>query len=266
MDEAKEKVKTVLEVCNISTTLSKSFSLESVSFSAQTGEVIGIIGPNGAGKSTLLSCLSGFTVLSQGNILWQGKEWNSLPVAERAKYCAMVLQEPIDGALYTVEAVLWMGRYAYNKPQNQQEQHRVENRYQSILATLGLKPLEKRTLETLSGGEKQRVALGKALMQEPQLLLLDEPTSSLDPSYAVDFVKCIQYWNQLESLVVVAVFHDLNLAARACSRLLLMKKGKKVCEGTPREVFTPDKIQSIYGLDVLLVEHPKLQVPQLLLG
>jgi iron complex transport system ATP-binding protein len=260
----------MLEVHNVSTTLSESFSLQSISFNAKIGEVVGVIGPNGAGKSTLLNCLSGFTRPSRGNVLWKGNEWHHLPAPERAAYCAMVLQEPLEGSMYTVEEVLWMGRYVYSERKafgdSREERYRVERRYHSILSTLHLEPLRKRALETLSGGEKQRVALGKALMQESKILLLDEPTSSLDPAHAIAFVKCMQHWSQLESLVVVAVFHDLNLAARASDRLVLMKSGKKVCEGTPRDVFSTDKIQSTYGLDASLVEHPNLHIPQLLLG
>lgn len=130
---------------------------------------------------------------------------------------------------------------------------------------LGLVPLAERTLDQLSGGEKQRVALGKALVQKPQLLLLDEPTTYLDIGYQIQLMDIVRKWQKTTQVTVVAVLHDLNLASLYCDRILMLHKGVQIGVGTPQDMLQTDKIEAVYGTRPIVMEHPVHHLPQIML-
>ncbi len=141
----------------------------------------------------------------------------------------------------------------------------VDRFLDQVMERLGLAALADRTLDQVSGGERQRAALGKAMAQEPRVLLLDEPTTYLDIGYQLQMMDYVSRWNRENGLTVVAVLHDLNLAAQYCHRLLVLYQGRIVAEGTPAEIMDPALIGRVYGTVPAVVAHPVSGIPQILL-
>ncbi len=141
----------------------------------------------------------------------------------------------------------------------------VDQFLDQVMERLGLEALAERTLDQVSGGERQRTALGKAMAQEPRVLLLDEPTTYLDIGYQLQMMDYVSRWNRENGLTVVAVLHDLNLAAQYCHRLLVLHQGRIVAEGTPAEIMDPALIGRVYGTVPAVVAHPVSGIPQILL-
>ncbi|RKN72951.1 heme ABC transporter ATP-binding protein [Paenibacillus ginsengarvi] len=248
--------------------LSKSFDAKSVlneiSFSASEGETLGIIGPNGSGKSTLLKMLSGVEHADSGDIRLGGKPIRAYPRKELAKWLAVLQQDALPPVGFTVREVLEMGRYPFQNWLGDEPED-SSGLIDDILAELRLTPFAERTLEHLSGGERQRVALGKVMAQQPRLLLLDEPTTYLDIGYQMQMMDTVRRWQEEQKLTVVAVLHDLNLAAQYCDRLLLIHRGRIARLGTPWEVLDRELILEVYETEPIVTAHPVTGAPQLLL-
>src|SRR5699024_6476789 len=136
----------------------------------------------------------------------------------------------------------------------------------SILEKMNLTALSERKLEQLSGGERQRVALAKTMAQSPRLLMLDEPTTYLDIGHQIHLMDRIQDWKIEDEMTVIAVLHDLNLAALYCDRILLLDEGKVIASGTPNEIIQEELIEYVYGVRPIIISHPKNNLPQILLG
>ncbi|MOA35109.1 Iron(3+)-hydroxamate import ATP-binding protein FhuC [compost metagenome] len=130
---------------------------------------------------------------------------------------------------------------------------------------LELKEMADRPLSVLSGGQRQRVALGKVMAQQPEVVLLDEPTTYLDIRYQMQFMDLVASWKKEQGLTVISVMHDLNLASLYCDRLLILNEGKVVAEGTPDEILVPETVESVFDVKSHSVIHPDTGVPQLLL-
>ena len=157
-----------------------------------------------------------------------------------------------------------MGRYPHQKrwlPPTEKDRRIVTE----VLKELQLIEYRNRPLDQLSGGERQRVAMGKVMAQKPRLLILDEPTTYLDIGYQVAILDAIQQWQQKQTLSVLIVLHDLNLAAQYCDRLLMMKQGEIIQQGSPTEVLQPSILKEVYGVEPLITQHPTAKVPQVLL-
>lgn len=249
--------------------LSKSFDgktvLEEISFSVDEGETLGIIGPNGSGKSTLLKFISGVDRPDSGSIRLGGKELQSYSRKELARLLAVLQQDGLPPVGFTVREVLEMGRYPFQNWLGDESDDQ-SSLIDAILVQLRLVPFASRTLEHLSGGERQRVALGKVMAQQPKLLLLDEPTTYLDIGYQLQMMDTVRRWQFAEKLTVVAVLHDLNLAAQYCDRLLLIHNGQIVKVGTPWEVLDSKLIAEVYETEPIVTAHPVTGAPQLLLA
>jgi iron complex transport system ATP-binding protein len=239
--------------------------LRSISFHVERGELFGIIGPNGSGKSTLLRLLSGLIEPSSGRVLLDGKPVQSYKRKELARWLAVLEQDALPPTGFTVREIVEMGRFPY---QNWLGEEKEDNDalIASAMERLGLLPLADRAAEKLSGGERQRTALAKAMVQQPRLLLLDEPTTFLDIGYQIQLMDGIAQWRKDADLTVVAVLHDLNVAAQYCDRLLLMDKGVAVKLGKPSEVLTAQTIAEVYGAYTTVLPHPETGVPQILLN
>jgi len=248
--------------------LCKSFGsnpvLRGASFSVMRGEIFGIIGPNGSGKSTLLGLISGVEKPDSGTVLLDGKPVRHYSRKGLAQWLAVLRQEPLPAAAFTVREVVEMGRFPHQNWLGG-EPDGGEERIEAILRRLELSGLAGRTLAQLSGGERQRAALGKVMAQDPRLLLLDEPTTYLDIGHQIQLMDKIKQWQRESDLTVVAVLHDLNLAALYCDRLMLMHRGKTVCVGTPGEILRSDLIAEAYGTEPIVIRHPAEGVPQIVL-
>jgi len=238
--------------------------LDSVSFNVRQGEMLGIIGPNGGGKSTLLRIMSGVDAPTAGEAYLEGKPVERYSRKELARFLAVLQQDALPPVGFTVREVIEMGRYPFQNWLGDDERDAADS-IDRIIEQLGLNALSDRTLEHLSGGERQRVALGKAMAQEPKLLLLDEPTTYLDIGYQVQMMDYIRGWQKETELTVIAVLHDLNVAAQYCDRLLVLHDGGVAALGAPGDVLDAPLITRVYGTEPLIVPHPVSGVPQILL-
>ncbi|MDD5382820.1 MAG: ABC transporter ATP-binding protein [Candidatus Margulisbacteria bacterium] len=227
--------------------------INGVSFSVYDGEFVGIVGPNGSGKTTLLRALTGLLKARQGSIIISQHRIEQLDRKELARRIAFVpqLMEPIVG--FTVEDLVLLGRTPY-LDRFAFESHDDYEAVKWAIEELKIENLKDRPITELSGGEFQRVAIARALAQEPKVLLLDEPTSHLDIRYQIKICKLLRKLRAHRS--VVATFHDLNLASRFCSKLILLKNGTLIAEGHPDEVVTPENIWKAYRIKVTVRKNP----------
>ncbi len=231
---------------NLSYQIQAETLLDSVDLHADQGQLVGLIGPNGAGKSTLLRAISGILNYREGTVRLDGDDLKSLSYRDIAAGLALIPQiAPYTHGFTSMELVL-MGRYPHlGRFQIEgKEDDRIARDAMRLTRT---EQFADRTLDTLSGGERQRVFVSRALAQQPRVLLLDEPTSNLDVLHQL---KVLDLVRQLidDGLTAVAAIHDLNMAARYCDRLVLLKNGRVLAEGSPEEVLVPETIRSAFGV------------------
>jgi iron complex transport system ATP-binding protein len=254
----------MLNVQDISLQLNENAILSHISFCVARGETIGIIGPNGSGKSTLIKILSRLLTPDSGTVILDGKPLSAYSPKMLARRMAVVSQAGIAPLPITVEEAVAMGRYPYQRlwkrKHNQDEE--VINR---VMLQTGLQHMNAMKLDELSGGERQRVAVACSLAQEPEILLLDEPTTYLDIGYQIGILDLVRDWREKTGGTAILVLHDLNLAAQYCNRLLLMQHGKITHEGPVEQIVQAALLSDVYGIKPLVVEHPNLGIPQILL-
>lgn len=226
--------------------------------------IYGIIGPNGAGKSTLLQLIAGVRKPSSGQVLLEQRPIGELPRRQLAQRIAVLQQGGLPTLGFTVKEVVAMGRFPYQNWLGSERSDATALIDEAIEAT-GLTHLANRTLEQLSGGERQRAALAKVFVQQPDILLLDEPTTYLDIGYQQMIMELVKQWQRKQQLLVIAVMHDLNIAALYCDQLLALRGGSIIAAGTAEQVLIPEHIASLYEVEALMVNHPQQNVPQLLL-
>jgi iron complex transport system ATP-binding protein len=227
--------------------------VKSVSCTFAPGSFTGIIGPNGSGKTTLLRAFSR-VIPSSGILELDGKAVSDYTPAELGMALGFVPQDEGRPFSYTVMQVVLMARYA----RTSRFATLVPDDYARCkwaLAETGVVHLADRSIRTLSGGEWQRVLIARALAQDTNVLLLDEPTSHLDLSHQSDILSLMRQLAGSGS-TIIGVFHDLNLAALFCDRLIMIRNGQVVADDTPAQVLTPEKIREVYGADVITSVHP----------
>lgn len=254
----------MIRVVDVSKNYNGRSVLSSLNFSVEPGEFFGIIGPNGSGKSTLLKLLSGVESWGDGQIWLQEKPVSQYKRKDLATWLAVLQQEPLPPVGFRVREVVEMGRYPYQSWLGT-EKVDSSDMIDDILRTLRLDDLQDRTLEKLSGGEKQRVALAKVLAQQPRLLLLDEPTTYLDIGYQIQLLDTVHRWQRTRQTTVIAVLHDLNLASLYCDRILLLNKGRQIGVGVPEEILRAELIKDVYGIEPIVLDHPVHDLPQIML-
>lgn len=240
--------------------------LDGVSLAIGRGDYLAVAGPNGAGKSTLLRLLAGTLAPLSGDVTLDGRQLSRLPrrwVAQRIALLPQRLQLAFDA---TVEELVWLGRTPHSSPLGALRGPSAQDR-QAVAAALemtGTTRFHSRTFQSLSGGEQQRVGLALALAQQPEVLLLDEPTSHLDPGHALDILDLVARLQHERGLTVVAVFHDLNLAALYAGRIAVLHGGRLVADGPAASVLCPDVLQPVFGPRLRVIAHPDDTVPQVL--
>ncbi|MBN2712365.1 MAG: ABC transporter ATP-binding protein [Planctomycetes bacterium] len=221
---------------------------DKINVSFPRGKFNAILGPNGCGKTTLLSILSGFFAPSNGEVIIDGSSLGRLDAKARARLIAYVPQTPVMAFPFTVREIVSMGRHPYLarfaglSPQDWQA-------VDEALDILDLNELSGSLVTELSGGERQRVVLARALAQESEILLLDEPTSNLDIRHALDILSRVRKRISERGITVVAVMHDLNLAAMFADHCLFLNKGKAVCSGEMDKVFNRENIAQVYDIN-----------------
>jgi iron complex transport system ATP-binding protein len=248
--------------------LGKSFGaeriLQNINFSVAHGAFFGIIGPNGSGKSTLLQTISGIESVSEGHVWLEGKKVSSYSNKELARWVTVLQQDALPPVRFSVREVVEMGRYPFQSWLGEEDAD-SGLMIDTIMKKLHLTEFSDRLVEQLSGGERQRVALAKSMAQQPRLLLLDEPTTFLDIGYQIQMMDYIRGWQQEADLTIVAVLHDLNLAAQYCDQLLVLHEGKVWGIGTPEEILNSALIEQVYGTKPIIMPHPISGVPQIIL-
>jgi len=240
-----------LNVVDLKSGYKNNLVLNEISFSVKKGEFIGIIGPNGAGKTTLLKTLSHIIRPLGGKVFLKGKDIHLLSSLLLARECAMVGQDLLSLFSFTVEEIVLMGRNPYLGLFKQERKEDVEIVNMALKRT-DMSMLKDRPIDELSAGERQRALIAKALVQQPQLLLLDEPTAHLDIGYQTDILDLIRLLNRDSELTVICVLHDLNLASQYCDKLLLLDKGKIAGFGPPAEILQYDILERTFNARCLV--------------
>ncbi|RMQ43930.1 Iron-chelate ABC transporter, FeCT family, ATP-binding protein [Pseudomonas cichorii] len=234
------------------------WQLEGIDLHIEEGEFVGLIGPNGSGKTSLLRCAYRFNQPDSGSLHLDGQDiWQQTP-RWSAQHIAVMLQEFPQESGLTVQDVVAMGRTPHQgwfDSESAEDQALINE----ILSQAGLQGLSEHSFASLSGGEKQRVLLARALVQKPGLLILDEPTNHLDPRYQLELLR---YLRQLK-LSTLASFHDLNLAAAFCDRLYVIEHGQIVASGTPAQVLTEQRLLQVFGVHALVDTHPLAPHPRI---
>jgi iron complex transport system ATP-binding protein len=225
--------------------------LSAISCEISAGEIVGLLGPNGSGKSTLVRLMSGVRSPRAGRVIYAGRDLQSYSRDELARSIAVVPQETTIELPFSVLEVVLMGRSPYLGRFGFERAHDLAVAQRAMEQT-GVTSLATREIHALSGGERQRVILARALAQEPRVLLLDEPTAFLDIKHQVAVYDLIKQLSRKQGLAVVAILHDLNLAALYCDRLALLKAGRVFCQGTPDQVLTYVNIKAVYETEVYI--------------
>lgn len=226
--------------------------LRDVSFTITAGEFVGILGPNGCGKTTLLRSIAGLHRPDAGRVLFAGKDVARLAPAELARSLALQAQDESSSLGYGVRDVVGMGRLAHGAGLFSGGSAADATIVEDCLDRLGLLDFAERAVETLSGGERQRVMIARALAQQPSVLLLDEPTNHLDVRHRFEVMEAVRRLG----ITVVATLHDIEFAARLCSRILLLAGGRIVAEGPPDEAISPASIEEVWGVSSSIDRHP----------
>lgn len=245
-----------LEINELSYSYGSRSAIKNVSLNVDNGEFVGIVGPNGSGKTTVLKNVYRALRPDSGNILLDGKSLALMSHRASAQKMAVVGQEnemPFD---FTAEEMVGMGRSPYKRVFELDNAH-DKAIVKHALEHMGLDKDADRSFSELSGGEKQRVIIARAIAQESDIFILDEPTNHLDINYQMQIFQLIKRLK----VTVLAAIHDLNMAALFCDRLYFMKDGQVVLTGTPAEVLTADHILEIYGVKADVKSHPVTNRP-----
>jgi iron complex transport system ATP-binding protein len=230
--------------------------LRDVSLDVPAGARLGILGPNGSGKTTLLKLLAGVLSPSDGSVTLDGVPMARLPRRTVARRIAMVPQETHPAFDYTVLELVLMGRYPHLGAFEVESAADLAIAHASLKAT-GTEAFASRLFTTLSGGEKQRVVIASALAQQAEVLLLDEPTASLDPAYQLEVAELLRTLHRERGLGLVLSTHDLNLAAAVCDRLVLLREGVVLASGPTGDVLTGERVAALYGIDADVRYHER---------
>lgn len=232
--------------------------IENISFSVSKGEFVGLLGPNGAGKSSLLRCIYRYLTPSKGQIYFQGKDSQQYSQREYAAKVAVVLQDSPSHFNLSVYDVVSLGLL----PKTSVWHRTSAQEHQQVLQAIekvALQDKKHQPFELLSGGEKQRALIARAIVQQPELLIMDEPTSHLDVKYQIQIIELAKSLG----ITVLASFHDLNLASALCDRLLVINHGRLVANGLPSEVLDKSLLADVFGVCTDITPHPQHQAPHI---
>jgi iron complex transport system ATP-binding protein len=245
----------LLRIDRISCSYDSTEVLKRVTFNVPSGTVFGVVGPNGSGKTTLIRCIS--RVLEPlGGVVWLDTDMlSAMSFRDVASRVGVVPQTTRPGFAFTAYEIVAMGRTPYIGRLQMESEEDLADIKGAMLST-DCWQLRSRMFSELSGGEQQRVVIARALAQEPRVLLLDEPTSHLDLGYQMQIMDMIERLAGERNLIVVAIFHDLNMAVRYCENVVLLDKGKVEEVGGTLEVLTNENIEKVYGVKVAIERSP----------
>lgn len=240
-------MKRILATEHLNVGYGKRTVISNVQIDALRGQVICLLGPNGAGKTTILRTLSGLLAPVEGTVFVDGQDLRLAKKKDVARKLSLVLTDSVMPALTTVYALVSMGRTPYTDflGRLSEEDHRI---IVQSLETVGAVHLKDRLFSELSDGEKQKVMIARALVQEPELMILDEPTSHLDIKHKVEVVRVLQKLANEKRITCILSLHDIDLAIKGCQTVLLVSNGCVVAQGAPEEVVREGILQQLYDL------------------
>ncbi|MDG2300579.1 MAG: ABC transporter ATP-binding protein [Acidimicrobiales bacterium] len=243
-----EEFSASLDLVSVTVILGGEKVVNSVSLNIESGEWLSIIGPNGSGKSSLLRAIAGI-VPSIGNIFYNGNDLSQLTPKQRARTIAIVPQIPVVPPRVKVLDYVLLGRTPYLGRGFQPTKEDITY-VLSVMDDLDLGNVAERYVTEMSGGERQRVIIARSLVQQPKILLLDEPTTALDLGHQQEVLELVDKQRQTLGLTVISAFHDLTLASQYGNTMALLVNGVVTDSGTPSEVITEDSLKEIYGANV----------------
>ena len=235
--------------------------MKGVDAEVRGGEILGVLGPNGSGKTSLLRIMDGLLQPQEGQVLIWRESISSLTRARIAKEIAMVAQETHFRFAFTALEVVLMGRFPHLKRLQFEGEKDLDMAFQALKATHAL-DLAQRSIHELSGGEKQRVLIARALAQEPKVILFDEPTPFLDLRFKREIFQLVASLSLDHGLSIVVVSHDIDLVAQYCHRVTMLKHGSVYATGDPETVVTAQNIEAVYDCPVLVDKNPATGKPR----
>ncbi|MDO8682269.1 MAG: heme ABC transporter ATP-binding protein [Armatimonadota bacterium] len=256
---------TKLKVNDVEVSYGDTKVVRGVTFEIGKGDFVAVVGPNGSGKTTLLRAMSRALKPSKGAVYLDEREIFHFHGRTLAQQMAVVPQDSEAAFEFTALEIVLMGRSPHLGRFALEGAHDLEIAREAMSKTRTLY-LAERPVTTLSGGERQRVIIARALAQQPEIILLDEPTSHLDINFQVEILEMIHRLAREKQIAALAVLHDLNLAAQYCDRMILLKDGLIHSMGEPEEVLTPDNIREVYGVEVWIQKHPVSAKPYVIYG
>jgi iron complex transport system ATP-binding protein len=248
-----------LELAGLSVDIGGRRIVDDVDISVPDRHLVGLLGPNGSGKSTILKAIYRVRRPASGRVLLDGSDLLAMPPKAAARRVAVVAQETTVEFDFTVFEMVMIGRTPHKKAFERDDENDRAAAMRAI-SRVGCAHLVSRSFNTLSGGEKQRVLIARALTQGADHLILDEPTNHLDIRYQIEVLELVAGLN----VTVLAALHDLSLAALFCDTVYLLTDGHVIARGHPRTVITAETVRHAYGADVLIVDHPETGTPHLI--
>jgi iron complex transport system ATP-binding protein len=245
----------LLQVQDINFSYDQNKVLHSISMNVNPGEFIAVIGPNGSGKSTLLKLLGGVFKPDSGQLYFKEKNYLDYQRRQLAQSITWVPQEHPMAFDFKVSEIVLMGRHPYLSAFTFEGEDDVEIAHSAMESTQTLQ-FAQRNFNEISGGEKQRVVIAGAIAQEPELMILDEPTSALDIKYQIQILSILKKLNENQQTTIVLAMHDLHLASKFCSRLILLDEGKIFKDGITTDVLQKEHIEKVYGVKVHVITDP----------
>ena len=233
-----------LQVENLTYDIGGTRILKGITFDVEENTFVGVIGPNGSGKSTMLKSIYGVNRPSGGNIYFEGENLLEVSGKDRAKKIAVLAQESGGQFDFSVQQVVEMGRYPHKDTLENYSKHDLEI-VDRVLREMKLENYRERSFNTLSGGEKQRVLIARLLVQESKFIILDEPTNHLDIGYQIEIMNIIKKMG----VTVLSAIHDMNMAAIYCDKLVIMKNGEVVTQGSVEETLTSEMLKNLFNVD-----------------
>jgi iron complex transport system ATP-binding protein len=252
----------MIEARSISFRYHRDWILQDVSFHIEKGAFVGLIGPNGSGKTTLLKLLCRILSPQRGEVLYDLVPLKKMNRRDMARRIAVVAQETQLLFPFTGLEIVLMGRSPHlnHRLFEGEKDLQIARKAMEWTETLSFAD---RPIDELSGGERKRIFIARALAQEPDVILLDEPTANLDIHHQLDFLDMILTLHRDRGLTLVMASHDMNIAAEFCDRLILLQNGKIFTSGAPPEVITQENIERVYGCDVWIDHHPVSGMPRI---
>jgi len=252
-----------LSISNLSWSYSDKKILDQVTVDIKGSTFTGIIGPNGSGKTTMAKLVSKLLPVDKKTVYVDMEDLSSIKIKQLAKSMALVPQSSAINYDLTVYDVVALGRTPHLK-RFQQESQSDHDLIQSVMEETDTWQYRDRLIHQLSGGERQRVIIARALAQEPQILILDEPVTYLDVHHQIQVMALIKSLAEKRKITIVTILHDLNHAIKYCDHVIMLQAGKIFDHGHPSQVMTQENIKSVYGIDVYMIEHPVTKQPMVI--